>query len=188
MSTSEETGWNEVRDAASRMFYVWDCGGELAWAEEAWAHLYEAGLANDGSILEHTAAKLRLVTLARVYEEFSGLAWDENPETPLDYLAEDLDIDNLALGILAASAGGDFEDTADEYELRELALLAVTNRQRREVFECLSAAYGGAINLYTRLWKTRSPDQGEDCDGEEFEPTPRKANAMHFVTSGFQQG
>ena len=188
MGTNDNTGWDRVEAAAAGMFNVWVDGGELAWAEEAWGHLYKAGLAYEDTILEDTAAKLRLLTLALVYQEFCGLAWEENPETPLDDLADRLDIDHVALGILAAAAGGEFEDAGDDFELRELALLAVTTHQRREVFECLKAAYGNEHHLYTRLWKTRTENWDEEDDGEEFEPTPRNSAAMFYITSGFQHG
>lgn len=188
MSKSDEAGWERVQDAAARMFRVWVGGGELAWAEEAWGHLYNAGLANEDPILEDTAAKLRLVTLARIYQEFSGLAWDENPETPLEYLAEDLDIDDVALGILAASAGGEYKDASDDNELRELALTAVTNQQRREIFECLKAAYGSEVHLYARLFNTHKQVPGEDGDGEELEPTFRNCAAYEYVRGGFRHG
>ncbi len=84
MSDSERIGWEEIEEAASKMFRVWVDGGDLEWAREVWGHLCAAALASRQTLLEETAAKLRLVTLARIYEEFCGLAWDENPETPLD--------------------------------------------------------------------------------------------------------
>jgi hypothetical protein len=56
------------------MFNVWIDGTELKWAKEAWKHLAKAGLTEATTILEITATKLRLVTLARIYHEFCGLA------------------------------------------------------------------------------------------------------------------
>jgi hypothetical protein len=170
------------------MFHVWCGDGEIKWVEECWRHLGEAGLTGNATPLEATATLLRLVTLARVYEEFCGLAWDENPETPVDYLAEDLEIDALALGILAAQAAPDsFDDVAEDYELREAALLAATEAQRQEIFDCLSRAYGGDVQLYSRISRTnRSAD--DESDGDEFDVTGANATALSYVTNGFRHG
>ncbi len=91
--SGQDDGCSEVEDGAARMFKVWFLGSELEWAREAWGHLHAAGLEGGDTLLEVTAGKLRLVALALIYEEFSGLAWNENNETPLDYLAEGLEID-----------------------------------------------------------------------------------------------
>lgn len=74
MSDSEQIDWDEVEDAASKMFNVWGAVYELDWAKEAWGHLCAAGLTSRQTFLDETVAKLRLVTLARIYEEFCGLA------------------------------------------------------------------------------------------------------------------
>jgi hypothetical protein len=78
MTVSENVTWDEVEEAASKMFNVWLDGQELNWAKEAWNHLSAAGLTSRETFLEETKSKLRLVTLARIYQEFCGLAWDEN--------------------------------------------------------------------------------------------------------------
>lgn len=193
MCGEQDTGWERVSHAARRMFNVWVGGSELAWAKEAWRRLHTSGLASDATILEDTASKLRLVALARIYEEFCGLAWDENPETPLNYLAEDLDIDALALGVLAGGTEAELEDEADEYKLREAALVAVTNHLRRDVFQCLESAYGGFNQLYSRLWCTSPSAAVTEEDepyaiGEEFEATPTNAAALSYVMNGFRYG
>jgi hypothetical protein len=46
-----------------------------------------------------------MVTLAKSYQEFCGLAWDEDPETPIGYLTEELHIAPVAIGVLASSTG-----------------------------------------------------------------------------------
>ena len=165
MSDSEQIDWDEVEDAASKMFNVWGAMYELDWAKEAWGHLCAAGLTSRQTFLDETAAKLRLVTLARIYQEFCGLAWDEDPETPIDYLAEDLHIDPLAIGVLAGSIGRDeLEEAGEEYELHQAALTVVTDNQRQEIFECLKAAYGNEFKLYSRIWHTRSPLSLGNCE------------------------
>lgn len=184
----ERITWDEVSEAASKMFHVWLGDGEIKWVEECWRHFGEADLTGNSTPLEATAASLRLVTLARIYEEFCGLAWDENPETPIDYLAGDLELDSLALGILAAVASPDaFDEAGDEYELRETALAAATEAQRQEIFNCLRKAYGSEVKLYSRMSQTNQPDQ-DDSDGSEFDVTSSNARALNFVINGFKQG
>jgi len=178
--------WADIESAAAKMFKVWTDGGELEWAKECWQHFSEAGLTGNVGVLETTKTYLRLVALARIYEEFCGRAWDENPDTPLDYLAENLEMDPVALGILAASDNeADFRDSSDYYELREAAMRSVTNAMRREIFECLAHAYGNEIKLYSRMSKTNHSADVED-DGDEFEVTGSNSIAYEYVTNGFR--
>jgi hypothetical protein len=188
MRATDTIEWDEVEGAATKMFNVWVDGTELKWAEEAWGHLTAAGLTGATTILDITAAKLRLVTLARIYQEFSGFAWDENPETPLDYLAEDLEIDPVALGILAGRADpNDFEDLTWDEHLLGAALVTVTDSQRKEIFECLRNAYGDEFRLYSRLWRTRSLLAEEDSEADEWEVTGVNSSALEYVSNGFRR-
>jgi hypothetical protein len=182
----EMVQWEDIKDAASKMFKVWVLGGELEWARECWAHFAESGLTENATVIEYTATQLRLVTLARIYEEFCGLAWEENPDTPIAYLAEDLDIDPVALGVLAARTAKDLDDAGDETELRNSALLAITDAQRSEIHQCLCTAYGTDIALYSRMSRTKhSRDSEEDDDGEEFDVTGPNSCALQFIMEGF---
>jgi hypothetical protein len=145
-------------------------------------------MADATTILDITAAKLRRVTLARIYQEFSGFAWDENPETPVDYLAADRQIDPVALGILAAKAEPDnFEDFTEDDDLCTAALEIVTDSQRQEIFECLCTAYGTEFRIYSRIWHTRSAFAEEDSEGDEWEVTGANSSALEYVTNGFQR-
>jgi len=188
MSQTENIAWDKVEGAAAKMFNIWVDGSELKWAKEAWRHLAAFGLTGATTILEITATKLRLVTLARIYHEFCGLAWDENPDWPVSYLAENLEIDPVALGILAASTPdrNDFEELTEDDSLIDDAVLAVVNSQRSEIFDCLTAAYGDAIRLYSRMWHTRSEDEKKDSEGDEFEVTDPNATALDYVIPGFR--
>lgn len=141
-----------------------------------------AGLTGATTILEITATKLRLVTPARIYHEFCGLAWDENPDWPVSYLVENLEIDPVALGILAAATPhrNDFEELTADDSLTDDALLAVVNSQRTEIFKCLSAAYGDAIRLYSRIWHTRSKHAEEGSEYDEFEVTDCNSGCLRL--------
>lgn len=179
--------WDEVSSAAASMFRVWRDGGELEWAEECWGHFQKVGLADEDTVLSRTSSLIRLVTLARIYEEFAGFAWEESSETPVDFLAEHLKIDRVALGIIGARAEPkEFDDNFDddEYQLYETALRAASNAQRKDIHLCLCAAYGGEIMLYSRMSRTH-PSAFEDGNGE-FEVTSGNCQALQYVQNGFQ--
>jgi hypothetical protein len=187
VSGGDHIQWEEVEEAASNMFAIWSDGGELAWAKECWGHFAKSGLTGSATVLEATTSFVRLVALARIYEEFSGYAWDENPETAAHTLAEDLEIDPVALGILAgATGGGDFDGASDEYELREAAFLVVTDSMRAEIFACLTKAYGDEVKLYSRMARTKHSADNDD-DADEFEVTGPTTAAYGFVTEGFRK-
>ena len=181
--SSETVIWEDIVNAAAKMFKVWLAGGELEWAEECWGHFQTHGLADNGNALERTSTLLRLVTLARVYEEYSGYAWDENPATPVDYLVENLEIDLVALGILAATMTEvNFDEFCEESELHEVALIAVTDALRADIFKCLCSAYGDSTALYSRISRTKPALDG---DKDKFEITGPNSRALEFVMGGF---
>lgn len=180
--------WRDVEKAAAKMFHVWVGDGEIIWVRECWLYFDKAGLTNSATALDRTLTYLRLVTLACVYEEFCGLAWDENPGTPIDYLAEDLEIDPVALGVLAAKISPDnFDELTDEHELLNEALRIVTEFQRKEIFDCLSKAYGSDVQLYSRISRTKQSADDED-DDEIFRETYSNSITLNFIMNGFQQG
>lgn len=182
----DQMQWEDIAAAAEGMFRVWNGDGEIAWVEECWRHLSEAGLTGNSTILDTTATCLRLVALARVYEEFCGLAWQENPETPISDLAEDLEINLLALGIIAASSATEsFDAVHDENELHDLTLSAASDARRPELFQCLYNAYDGEIGLYSRMSKTNQ-SAGDEYDEDEFDGTMPNADAFAYVKNGFQ--
>ncbi len=186
---SESIDWDDISGTASKMFDVWVSGGELEWARECWNHFDAAGLVSQETSFENTRSLLRLVTLAKIYQEFSGAAWEEYPETPLDYLAEDLELDPVAIGILAARAEPDDSCwEGDDYELRDYALTVVTNSMRKEIYACLRKAYGGDVGLYSRMFQTHKAEENfdEEDGAEEFEVTGTNVRALDFVMSGFR--
>ena len=128
------------------------------------------------------------MSLAKIYEEFCSVAWDEDADRELCLLAEDFEIDPIALGILASKLGDpddirSFELAAGGCDLQESALVAVTNGLRGEIFHCLTGVYGNEAQLYSRLWHTRSEE--DDFEDEEFEPTGRNSAAFIYVTNRF---
>jgi hypothetical protein len=189
MNGADESGWSDVSDAAGKMFNVWVDGHELEWAREAWGHLHPAGLEGEETCLKVTAAKLHLVTLARVYQEFCGLAWEENPETPVDYLAEDLDMDSVALGILAAASSDSeyFKDAVEDHELREAALLAASDGRGGKSLSN-SKLPTAAMSRFTRAFGIR--DQIPTVSTQTKSSNRLLVIAPHckYVMGGFEQG
>lgn len=174
--------WDEIEKAASGMFNIWTSGGDLVFAKECWGHLTTAGLTGDNGVVARTETCLRLVALRLIYEEFCAAKWDENAETEIILLAEDLDIDRVAVGLLASpyiESGGIFYE--DEYDLREAALAVAVDAVRSETFECIRSAYGGQTGLYQRMSRTAGnedldDDSDLDADGNNlaaFEFTER---------------
>lgn len=184
MSDIDKIEWDEIEYEASMIFKVWPDGGELAWAEEAWQHLRAGGLTETPTELDYTQVRLRLVMLGRIYEEFCGVAWNKNPQTPPDELTESLEIDPVALGILAATAGPEqFDEASDEYDLRDLSLIAATDQLRRGIFECLRSACGDENGLCQRMWRTRHASGQQDEDAESGQPN---AASVNYVRNGFR--
>ena len=71
MSATDKIGWDEVEDAAAKMFNIWVDGNELKWAKEAWRHLAAAGLTGATTILEITAT----TSPRNACPNLSGVQW-----------------------------------------------------------------------------------------------------------------
>lgn len=180
---SDVVAWEEIEATAKLMFQFWMGGGELMWVRECWQHFEKKGLTRNMGPLEETTTHLRLLTLVRIYEQFSGLEWDDNPQTSLFHLTESLSIDPLSLGLLAGAASpAGFDEDLDEFELKESALIAATDALRQQIHTCLVEAYGGDIALYCRLVTTHLTP---DADPHEFRITNFNYLALEFVTEGF---
>lgn len=189
MPNPESNGWEEVEEAAEHMFEMWLFGSEHEFAKEAWGHLFAAGLVSFKSLIESTASKLRLLTLAVAYREFGRVAWEEDRGDSLNDLVEGLDVDPVALGILASRTGAnDFSRIIEGDDLFEIALRVVTKNERKTVFECLKRAYGDEIKLYSRMWHTKCSECDEDCEGDEFEVTGPNSVSLRFIECGFVEG
>ena len=130
-----------------------------------------------------TGTYLRLVALRLIYGEFCAAKWDESTETEIVHLAEDLEIDGLALGLLASPHMEDGGlSIIDERDLREAALIAAVEAVRTGRFECIRNAYGGQTGLYKRLSRTAGNDDSDD--GSDLEPTGNNLGAFEFTESG----
>lgn len=158
--------WNEISDAASGIFNVWTSGGDLDFAKESWSHLAAGGLTSDDCVYDSTRTLLRLIALRLIYGEFCAAKWDEQSETPISYLVEDLEIDPLALGLIAGDYLAPGSEQGDPFSLRAAALEAAVERLKPEVFACLMNTYGGSIELYSRLSRTAANLDANDDTGD----------------------
>jgi hypothetical protein len=158
--------WDEISDAASGIFSIWTSGGDLDFAKESWTHLAAGGLTSDDCVYDLTRTLLRLIALRLIYGEFCAAKWDEQSETPISYLVEDLEIDPLALGLIAGDYLAPGSELGDPFSLRAAALEAAVKRLRPYVFACLLNAYGGSIDLYSRLSRTAANLDANDDSGD----------------------
>jgi hypothetical protein len=75
-------------------------------------------------------------------------------------------------------------------ELREAALIAICDSQRKEIFECLCKGFGGYVQLYSSMSKTYPSEDDDndddDDDNDEMEVTGANAQALDFVSNGFR--
>jgi hypothetical protein len=168
------------------MFNVWTSDGDLDFAKEAWGHLEKAGLTDDSGVAGRTETILRLIALCRIYREFCARQRDENPDPPIRYLAEDLDIDPLSLGLLAAPNMLDDDWKFEEaFQLEEIALIRATGALCPDILDCLRRVYGGKKSLYLRLCQTRSNHL--ESDAEDLAITDFNLDAYEFVSHGYMR-
>lgn len=158
--------WDEISDAASGIFNIWTSGGDLDFAKESWSHLAAGELTSDDCVYDLTRTLLRLIALRLVYGEFCAAKWDEQSEPPISYLVEDLEIDSLALGLIAGDYLAPGSELGDPFSLRAAALEVAVERLKPEVFSCLLNAYGGPIELYSRLSRTSASVDANDDSGD----------------------
>lgn len=172
--------WDEISDAASGIFNIWTSGGDLGFAKESWSHLVAGGLTSDDCVYELTRILLRLIALRLIYGEFCAAKWDEQSETSISYLVEDLDIDPLSLGLIAADYLAPGSELGDRFSLRGAALEAAVERLKPEVFACLLNSYGGTVEFYFRLSRTAGSLAVNDDSGDGSTVTGDYA-ALDFI-------
>lgn len=161
--------WLEVEAAAAQIFRVWGSGGDLKWAEQAWAMLVKAELADDANELERCKALLRLLGLADYYYNFCTIYRDE-PLEP-DYLswAEELLIAPFRLGQLLGEETA-LNDEADETRLYQDALNELVPVFEDEVIEALQQGYGDRCQLFIALWRSSLPEEANDPNHPGYLP------------------
>jgi hypothetical protein len=172
--------WIDIEPRASTMFNIWNSGGDLDFAKEAWGHLISAGLAGESGPADETRSLLRLLVLRKICGEFSCVKWEEG--TGDEWCEVDIELDPVALGVLAGEyLKGEAFAYSEERELKSAAIVAVTDALLPEVVRCLLKAYGGTQGLYARLCGIAGNGEGTGEDEDEDDPTDYEAIGNNLV-------
>lgn len=145
--------WEDIREAAGELFDVWMNGSDMRWAEEGWALLTQAGLAQYDNGVGRCRATLFLLAMAALYRDFCFLAWDEYAPLDLSWGADVLQVSPLRVGQLAG-VGDPAIDERDDDEALKFALLRLVGEARALVLDVLIKEYGGVTGLFVALWRT----------------------------------
>jgi hypothetical protein len=178
--------WEEVKSAAQAAFSVWECGGELDWAEYVWHRAVAAGIASYANEIERHRIAVLFLGLAGFYRDYCSLAWDEHAAPTYRYWAEHLNLDDFVLGQLVGSA--------PRIQQKD-ALNHLVNAARPRVMGLLMQLFGNVTSLFVSLWRTdaEGASEGDDgCNADESltdgeilsEATPEKVAAYCWLDSG----
>lgn len=189
--------WIEVSDNANAIFNVWTDGSDLRWAEQVWKIIEEGNLLAGDDLVSFTEARMYLATLAVIYHEFCGLAFDNGTPPSASELADELDLDRLSLGILAAEASEDedWRDSGDDYELFELAAQAVSRSMRPYLYDCLFEFFKSDWAMFHSLYQSQNftqviPDEDKIADSgmtENASISPNILMAYQFLDARFTE-
>ena len=133
---------------------VWTEGGELAWAEQAWRHLANAGLARADTELDRHRALLRFLVLPNFYRDWTANADDHTEYDSFSEWAYPLNLSPFVLGELLGP-NVDIEEYTDGD--RSAALPHLVPNFRDEVVQALHQGFGGDDDLFLSLWRVRHP-------------------------------
>jgi len=148
--------WEEIQAAARTIFKLFSHGRELAWAQDSWQRLSDAGLTTYTGGAGRGRVAVRLLALGSLFWCWCKVVdWQETDHDELIWWADELDISTFRLGQLV---GPDFgADEEDEDRLRAAALEHLTAQARDEVVAALKRSYGGDSGLFLALWRISHP-------------------------------
>ncbi len=172
-----------MEDAAKTIFNVWSGQPELKFAETAWKHLEQIGLANYDTPLEETRVKIRLMALSCVYLDFCAAAKDEENLPEFSDWSDALGIELFRVAQLVGTKDTDCNEAQDDCEFRDRALTVLADRCRLEIHRALVRGYGDANKLYSALW--HSCEDEPEVGGQQWEMAGANSIAYGFVTEGF---
>ena len=113
---------------------IWCDGYEQYWYQKAWSVLEHQGVTEFSTDREYYRVLLYAFALVHVYDEFCGIAFDENHETDFrDYMYDDLS--PLVLGQILS----DYLDDGEIIEEEEEAISLILNNLKYEVFRTIKA-------------------------------------------------
>lgn len=180
---SSRVTWKDVSDAASSMFRIWSGQPELRWARAAWKAFARRGLTNYSDEIERTMVLVRLMTLATMYQEFCGLAWEEWHEPEYGMWATELGISPFRVRQLVGSESHRNVDE-DTDSLVEQALDDLVEKTRADVYEALRNEFAGDSMLFVSLWKSNGTDKDVDPYFVLNDVTFDKMGAFAWITEG----
>ena len=154
MGETKILSWNEIEPAAKEALSVWMSGGDMVWAEQAWAHITNAGRANYVTELERCRAAVRAFALFGIYLDYCAIAQDESlAGLNYKYWADELAIMDFTVGQLIGSHP-DFSNYGDEFETVDRALHHLADEARIEIYPVLRDGFGNVPGLYVSLWRS----------------------------------
>jgi tetratricopeptide (TPR) repeat protein len=199
-SKSETLTWSDVAGLAEETFAEFRQPGlEIGasdWAYQAWDTLIQAGLARYSTETEHCQVIIRFFALAGFYLEFCSIAWKENVKANYYFWAEALGfihyyaIHHYAEELVSSDSDCEsFED--DDYELDDSALQKLADSVRQEVLSALLDGFGNILVLFASLWRSNTPEIGEDDEPEDcyetddeilnYNLTPQKLTVLSWL-------
>ena len=175
-------------------FNVWVDGAERIWAKEVWEKFKADGFVEQGTSPVHrTRDCVIMIILGQIYHSFCNLAFETGEPPPIDQMAYDLEdeIDLLALGLLAARTGLDYDWTqfANESDLFEAIIEGVSLALHSSVASELSGCFENDNLLFCAMYNSREEAIYME-DKYETSPldTVTRSNVMaySFITDGMQ--
>ncbi len=179
-SKSNTLTWSEVAGAAEEAFAGFRQPGlekgASDWAYQAWDTLIQAGLATFSTETERCQVIIRFLALAGFYLEFCKVAWKENVKANYYSWVEALGfIHYYAIHHYAeelVSSDSDWESFKDDdYQLDDSVFQKLADSVRQEVLSALLDGFGNISMLFTSLWRSNTPEIGEDDEPDDFYET-----------------
>ncbi len=177
----ECVNWEDVACAGDDIFNVWFGNPELQWAKVAWQKLREAGLTTYGSEIERHVVLCRLLVFGGIYHDFCRMAWDEWPDRPYGYMAEELELDHFILGRLYER----LPDKCKDDEIKPFdALEPVVEAERSAVVSALLDGFGSETALYMSLLNSQKTHDEEDEADAASSGEPDSLRGYMWVSEG----
>ena len=177
---SNVVGWDDVSPIAERAFSIWVGFPERRWAQEAWAHMTRAGLADTDGSAVRPRAYIRFLVLASIYRDWCAQVWDERHDDEPWYWLEPANVKPRSVGLLLES-----EVAPDDGDGLDEALNVLMDRERPVVVAALLEGFGGESGLFLALWRSNGGPEDELPPDEEDKwqaPPETDADILNDVT------
>lgn len=164
--------WIDGDATANDCLRVWTNGSEWQWAQEAWKHLEDAGLAQCDTPKQYVLSAARFMALCRFYLDWASFH-DGPHEGTIYWCGQDGPLQPFYLGQLLADEEVDDLDergfsSGEALEFNALKLLI--ERERGNIVPVLLNAFGGDMELHQALARTLRPPVEERPNGSSSLP------------------